>query len=280
MSNQTKIGLLMGLGVILLVGIIVSDHLASHSQNAIQSAGPMLTRLGESNPTNQNEQIRLEFLGPAPTPITATAFDTAAPGISTLPPVLLSMESVGSDSPPASPVISLAPAAPPAAPLPAVAALTLPPAAEPEAAPPGQSTYTIEKDDNLSKIAAKTLGSRNRWPEIKDANKALFEKSKILQIGTVLIIPAPPVAKTMPPPTVATVAAVVHHATTPPAPTPVVARAQTYTVARGDLLGTIAQKTLGSSRRVQDLVNANKKALPKGDKTILKTGMTLVIPAP
>ncbi len=279
MSNQTKIGLLMGLGVILLVGIIVSDHLASHSQNAIQSSGPVLARIGEKNPTNQNDQIRLEFLGPAPTQPTAIALDRPNQSIPVLPPVLLGTDPIGSDAAPGV-AEAHAPTGLSATPIPAPAIPVPDPVV---AAKPAQRTYTIEKDDNLSKIAAKTLGSRNRWPEIRDANKALFDKSKTLKIGTVLIIPGQSAITSVLP----AMTAALSDTGTAPAPAHVAqpaartaAPAKTYTVARGDLLGTIAQKTLGSSHRVHDLVNANRNVLPNGDKTVLKTGMTLVIPAP
>src|SRR5690349_24466773 len=131
MSNQTKIGLLMGLGVILLVGIIVSDHLSSNSQNAIQSAGPALTHLGEKNPTNQNDQIRQEFLGPSAAPM-PVAFGQGASNASPLPPVLLGMDTVGTKPallPPTAPTVLRTPVSAPvasrASPAPAIPAASL-----------------------------------------------------------------------------------------------------------------------------------------------------------
>lgn len=52
---------------------------------------------------------------------------------------------------------------------------------------------------------------------------------------------------------------------------------KTYKVARGDSLGTIAQKLLGSSRRASELYNLNRDVLD--DEHSLMAGMVLKVPA-
>lgn len=53
----------------------------------------------------------------------------------------------------------------------------------------GFTTYTVQKNDSLSKIAKKTLGSAQAWPIIYNANKDKIRKPNIITAGTVLTIP-------------------------------------------------------------------------------------------
>jgi nucleoid-associated protein YgaU len=50
-------------------------------------------------------------------------------------------------------------------------------------------TYTVQKGDNLSKIAKKLYGNQNRWRDIYDANKSRIKDPNKLQVGTKLVIP-------------------------------------------------------------------------------------------
>lgn len=53
----------------------------------------------------------------------------------------------------------------------------------------GFTTYTVQKNDSLSKIAKKTLGSTQAWPIIYNANRDKIRKPNIITAGTVLTIP-------------------------------------------------------------------------------------------
>lgn len=53
----------------------------------------------------------------------------------------------------------------------------------------GFTTYTVQKNDSLSKIAKKTFGSTQAWPIIYNANKDKIRKPNIITAGTVLTIP-------------------------------------------------------------------------------------------
>ena len=50
-------------------------------------------------------------------------------------------------------------------------------------------TYTVEKGDSLSLIAAKMLGDQRRWSEIYDANKQTIKNPQLIYPGQVLYIP-------------------------------------------------------------------------------------------
>lgn len=266
MSNQTKFGLILGLGVILLVGIIVSDHLSQTKQGEITDNSGVLALHGEQNPGNMPDKIRDQFLYPAPISVVDAALGSPATRPSLVPVIAVySPQSlpgaiqagVGADGSAA--ISSPLPVAPaPGALIPA----PLSPVAVVAHQAPVSRTYTVKNGDNLSIIAAKTLGSRNRWNEILTANKqALNAADNKLSIGMVLNVPGSTLGAACQVPAVAT------------------ANPRTYVVQKGDLLGTIAAKQLGSSKRVKDLVDTNKKALPKGEKSMLNVGMTLILPA-
>jgi nucleoid-associated protein YgaU len=255
MSNQTKIGLLLGLGVVLLVGIIVSDHLATQAQSDITDSAPILSELNGMNGTNQPDKNRNVFLTPGSA--TNEEIAQANPAVNRgLSPVIAL-----NDAPTNHAFMAPAPAVPPQVKIevaPSVKeAVPTPPA-------PAPHTYIVKFGDTLSIIAASTLGSRNRWQEILDANKQTLTSSQKLSIGMVLKIPAP-TAATVPPAAAAQTAP------------PIVAR--TYTVQKGDLLGSIASKQLGSVKRVKDLLAVNKKTLPSGEKSMLHVGLVLNMPA-
>lgn len=59
-------------------------------------------------------------------------------------------------------------------------------------APPKPTTrsYTVVKDDNLSKIAKRMLGSGNRWPAIYELNRDKLKSPDSVREGMVLRIPA------------------------------------------------------------------------------------------
>lgn len=53
----------------------------------------------------------------------------------------------------------------------------------------GFTTYTVRKNDSLSRIAKKTLGSSEAWPVIYSANRDKIRKADAITAGTVLTIP-------------------------------------------------------------------------------------------
>ena len=53
-----------------------------------------------------------------------------------------------------------------------------------------QSTYTVERGDNLSKIAKKVYGNEKYWKVIYEANAGVVKSNYIIYKNQVLIIPA------------------------------------------------------------------------------------------
>lgn len=106
-----------------------------------------------------------------------------------------------------------------------------------------QGTYTVERGDNLSKIAKKVYGDEKLWRVIYHANSSVVKDDYIIYNTQVLIIPAvdnnnTPAAQTpavtpTPAPAVETPAPAVETPTVTPAPevqTPAPAPAQEYTL--------------------------------------------------
>ncbi len=56
-------------------------------------------------------------------------------------------------------------------------------------------TYTVKKDDNLSKIAQEVYGDRKEWRTIYEANKGTVKDPNIIYAGQQLILPGAPVAE-------------------------------------------------------------------------------------
>jgi LysM repeat protein len=54
---------------------------------------------------------------------------------------------------------------------------------------PPPSTYTVQAGDTLARIAARTLGDRNRWQQIRDLNADTLEDEDTLTVGQRLRLP-------------------------------------------------------------------------------------------
>jgi nucleoid-associated protein YgaU len=57
-------------------------------------------------------------------------------------------------------------------------------------APAPARTYTVQKGDNLSKIAKEMYGNANAWRRIYEANQDIIKNPDLIRPGQVLKIPA------------------------------------------------------------------------------------------
>jgi nucleoid-associated protein YgaU len=131
-------------------------------------------------------------------------------------------------------------------------------------------THVVVSGDTLSAIAARYLGNESRWKELVKLNPGLDPKN--LKLGQqVRVSGAAPAGS----PAVA--AAPKSEAATPkPAAAPAASGSRTHTVVKGDTLGAIAKKYLGSTARADDLYAANRDVLKSKDDLAL--GQVLRIP--
>ncbi|MEM7576975.1 MAG: LysM peptidoglycan-binding domain-containing protein [Planctomycetota bacterium] len=126
-------------------------------------------------------------------------------------------------------------------------------------------TITVEAGDSLSVLAQRHLGSQSKYLELYEANRDILDSPDKVVVGMKLKLPAGPKLP-------ADVTPNINPAITPPARP----AAQTYTVQTGDNLSRIAEKTLGSRDRWQDLYDANRDRLTTPDR--VKVGQELRIP--
>jgi len=166
----------------------------------------------------------------------------------------------------------------PAGSVPAVVAKTSP-------LPADVKAYTVQKGDTLLKIAERTYGSGKLWQELAKYNavsesglrqgaqirlpsKAVLTGKPETKTGTVLATVAP----TSPPKSVAA-SKPVHGAAEVGGTKPKIQYAS-YTVKTGDTLGHISQRVLGSSHRVQEILDLNRMS----DEDSIAVGTVLKMP--
>ncbi|MDX2115487.1 MAG: LysM peptidoglycan-binding domain-containing protein [Planctomycetota bacterium] len=179
-----------------------------------------------------------------------------------------------------------------------------------EAAPAGRTElYEVQEGDTLWSIAASQLGDGRRHTEIMDLNRDRIGKGGVLRIGASLKMPSAVPAEEAPDTRQAAdrpaperraersspeqskpksardgdarskplQTASANKARSDAKPDAEPRKPATYTVRKGDTLGKIAQRTLGSTSRMDDLLLANASTLD--DEDSLRPGMVLKIPA-
>jgi nucleoid-associated protein YgaU len=125
-------------------------------------------------------------------------------------------------------------------------------------------THTVVSGDNLYRLAAKYLGDGDRWPELQKINADQLGGEETVQIGMVLRIAPQATART-----ISTTTARSEPSRRDASPT------RTYVVLKGDMLSTISQKLLGTTRRMNEIVELNGLKDPDD----VRVGQTLKIPA-
>ena len=120
----------------------------------------------------------------------------------------------------------------------------------------GPETYTVVAGDNLTRIAARFMGSGDRWDELLEANADQLSRPEQLRAGMELRIPGRGSAD-------APAAASGDRGTASPPPAAPTASAgpRTYTVRAGDNLTRIAAQALGSGGRWDEIFEANRDQL-------------------
>lgn len=273
MTRETKIGLLVGLAFIIVIGILLSDY--NRIENpALLTAVAENVRTGASTP--HNNSTRDEIVVPPTPPTPAHPVPTReevkqetkiAIGFSPAPvkPAPASSGSKadasgGNNSPPAAGEQDHA--APPAKPI------------DPPHAPQtvnGARQYIAIAGDTVSKLAGRFLGANTRTNReaILALNPALKANPNNVIVGRVYMIPAKPgAAPTAPAPKTAVAIA---------PPTPAETSGQTsYTVKDNDSLWRIAEDQLGDGASWVAIRDLNRDILKGGDS--VRKGMRLRLP--
>jgi nucleoid-associated protein YgaU len=129
---------------------------------------------------------------------------------------------------------------------------------------PAGPQYTVQKGDSLIRIAARTLGSGDRWTEIQALNAGLDPKR--LRPGMKLVLPATARLEK---------GGSASPARSAPKPKAAATGTKTYVVRSGDTLTSIAARLLGDGDRWRELVAANPGLDPKR----LYVGKSIRVPA-
>jgi nucleoid-associated protein YgaU len=318
MTRETKIGLLVGLAFIIVIGILLSDHMTSTTQ-------PPQAQLTEAAPNVRASVTPPAANGPAATPTQVVSGQPITPSNPVLTPTEIRQPApapVVQAQPPVTKVEVGGPAVVPQQPVtqvqvagktPEAAAPTQPggdsntsdlekwaakvgeplvpvgakpSAAKPTAASAKQREYTAVAGDSLSKIAAKTLGtgSKANIELLIKANPSLQKNPDLVVEGRKYVIPSVPSS------TPETAAATPEKKSVPvtelvdPLPsaaTPATPKDGTswYTVKDNDNLWKIASEQLGSGNAWTQIKEMNKDVLKGGD-TVQKNMRLRLPPKP
>ena len=290
MTRETKVGLLVGMGIILLIGIIVSDHLAivneqrpadlmRYASGAQESLGPVKpTHVNSPAPVSQAELVARQR-GPMPMPGEFASSDSIISGSTAeADPQVNRWLVTGSPEPRdkftgATGHVQTFQTAKDAA------IFVSKQLKERESTQhehrdltstmgrlaKSSLILTVEAGQTLSELAAEHLGSSKHWPQLLAANRDQMSEPRQLREGMKLRIPAAQVE-----PSVERVVSLNRQA--------IVANPKSrYIVRAGDTLYGIARRHLGDGDRWRLIYEANKQVLASPSQ--LRVGQILAIPA-
>lgn len=277
MTREHKLAIIVGFSLVLVVGILISDHLSPASLSepadtlAIQlpigrrELPPAVVPGARPNQPDNSQVAPPEASTPDDAPVVLPTDEPSIPEDISTPP------SGGIENHPL--IIKIGGSQ-------QEERITLPPSGgnpAPRTPAPTDTTgrfaeYTVKPNDALSDIARQHLGSAARWRDIAQANPTKVGKNGEIRSGDVLRIPLPAnspkpsQAKPDPKPTPAK-----------PQPKPATTTtSRTYVVQAGDSLSQIAARTLGSSKRMNEILELNKDRIDDADE--IYSGLTLRLP--
>lgn len=278
MNRETKLALIIGFAFILVVGVLVSDYFstAQRAELADLSEGD---RIALAPPTIAPPGYAGRPVDPGTDPRSADPRrGEPSPSRSHLASPELPWEEPGRTTPNAElfrPLVAESRDAGGVTPIPperiaAPIQINQSPAVPAEPEPREVVRHTVTEDDSLWDLAEQYYGKGSLWPRIAEANRPEGKRSDpTIRTGEVLIIPPieGPVRRAGATP-----------ASTTPAPgtNPPASGKRTYTIKKGDALSIIAQKQLGTSKRMDEIIRLNRDKIADPDD--IRVGMVLALP--
>ncbi len=288
MTREHKLSLIIGFAMVLIVGILMSDHLSGAREAKLveiglpdETAAPIIRRqsttpaLAASAPTDTRPADRLTHIDDAP-PATilsvpdrtiASADDDSPTFIDTVRDnVNQAMNELRNGN----------------GPRPALQTETITmgqPIGEPDVRDPATKlpvrVHIVRKGETLWSIAEKYYGTGFVHQELLAFNRSRVRTVKDISPGLNLLIPDRSELGLAP----REQAPRAHASSTQAKLAPPVAKMspRTYTVRKGDTLSEISQKLLGTSKRWEEILSLNDDKLDEA--TDIAIGMTLKIPA-
>jgi len=252
MTREHKLAVVLGFGLLLFVGILVSDHFSASQR-----------RTPADLAANTIREVR-----PAPPVSIQTIQVNNRVGMNAGGGQIANVQMLASGDTVATP-----------------AGLVPTPAPQPAVVGVPAELYTLKDGETLYKICQTKYGNGNLWKELADFNKSTISNPTKLRKGTTIRLPSAnvlrgevtpvAVAPTMP------VSEMV--ALTNPAQQQVQQQAQQpptttreYVVQKGDTLGSISTRELGTAKKWESIYEANRDRLKS--PTDLKIGKSLRIP--
>ncbi len=261
MTRESKLALIIGFVLVLVVGVLVSDHFSQANTMALDIQQPEgrivpgpITKLGEREraginnaipDTNKPGQGAIQSQSSAPVEIrngragANTGTNRPNTGNSILDRAFEHVQ--GTEFPKAAQLTPRSQSIQRTNPLPEIK----------------YAQYKVLAGDSLIKIARQTLGDGQRWSEIHELNADVLGPDAILKIGVYLKLPVGAKA-------IATQSNPVRWASSN----------RTYTVVSGDTLGQISTDQLGTARRADEIAELN--GLESAND--IRVGMKLKIP--
>ncbi len=293
MTRELKLALILGSSLVLVVGVLISDHLSGARQARIERVdSPLVTQPVTQVPPLASATHAADTIIPQMLDYPSLDPATQPPTTALGDPAPVTAQQIAQSNDPQSELDRLAAQfgfklepVPVAAQTDRietpedVAVLTM---RDARAGGPGDSPaanssetgavrtteYTVQSGDTLWSLAARFLGSGSRHAELKELNKGRLGPNGELRLGLKILVPgATNAGRTN------EQAAPQRDATPEKKPT---TPSRTYTVKAGDTLHKIAEKTLGSGNRWRDIFEANKSTMK--DSNTLRVGAVLKIP--
>ena len=254
MTRENKVALVVGFGLILFVGILISDHLSDartqEPANLVPPSALTATPTPYLGPELIDLQIHGDVLGPSrrnessqgPPAVTTTHFPSPAANApqqreSRIDPPIIRMPTLGEGSPPAiRPTLNQA----------SEASITF---------------HTVRPGESLSSICHQFYGDVLRVSELARFNN--IADPDVVRAGRKLRIPkADALAR--------------DDRSNPAASSGGADRSRTYTIKRGDSLSVVAQRLLHSAGRWRQLYELNRNVI--SDPDTLQVGTVIKIP--
>lgn len=292
MTREHKLALILGFSVVLVVGVLISDHFSSATAARLDDLADETASIGAIDQTHASAPIRTApSAGTLPGGFAIDGEPEIAAATPEQPVFSSGSEAllhemrrswILENAVPAAELDGPAPADPAAStPINALfkpvestrqaesipePTIILSPAAGSDQNPGAVPTksHRVAEDESLWSIAQRYYGDGALYARLAAFNRDVVGDDDTIHVGTTLRIP-PKSALTgeKPAPTAA------------PRQAPTAATTRKYTVAEGDTLGGIAQRLLGSSRRWKEIVELNGIE----DPDVVPVGTKLKIPA-
>lgn len=296
MTREHKLALIVGFSLVLVVGILISDHLSPASLDEplemlsfnlpladpepFVVPSPRASAAAERAPEPQPVETALSgntgsVSTPGETPGGSTATESSTPRAEPVKPMEIVQGSGGRSAEQPGGRQSEPPRIPGFFPVDSERPIRVTPST------PAYTQYEVKKGDTVAGIARRLLGTDERWREIQALNPNLVSADGGVNAGVTLKIPssgsasqasntparaqpkpeAKPEAKPEPKPGTETKPAV----------------QRTYVVKANDTLSQIAQRELGSKNRLAEILKLNKDKISNPDE--IYEGLKLVLPA-